>query len=94
MTKAILVIDKPRVCSECDLFKNYYDDEHEDWYYDCALLETRIDSDVAEEEKCDGCPLKPLPEKLPMSLFAKINEEYTRGRNDCIDEILGEENDT
>ena len=94
MSKAILLVDMPRVCSECDLFKNYYDDEHEEWYYACALLETKIDSDVAEEKKCDNCPLKPMPERtnpLKVDCSNLLAVGYMHGRNDLINEIFGEE---
>lgn len=110
MNKAILVIDMPRVCSECDMFRNYYDDEHEDWFYACAFLEEKVDSDVAEEKKCDDCPLKELPQRKcdtraikrrvrDLSFESGFREdilgveidEYAKGFNACIDEILGEE---
>ena len=95
MSKAILIVDMPRVCSECDLFKNYYDDEHEEWYYACALLETIVDSDVAEEKKCDNCPLKELPEKKPLFetvpsvtyVGGKPVDSYVLGWNNCINKI-------
>lgn len=62
MSKAILIFDyMPRVCSECDLFKNYYDDEHENWYYACALTEKIIDSDISQEERRCDCPLIKIP---------------------------------
>ena len=80
MSKAILVIDIPQHLLNSD---KYY-------------AEVRIKPQDRRRdwyEKAVEAELKHLPEKLPMSLFAKINEEYTRGRNDCIDEILGDKDE-
>lgn len=92
MTKAILVIDMPKNCSECLL---QYDYLHcittENKNCDCKDLKYTY-------EDCDyrpkNCPLKELPKKKGISLKEAIGEKcscYSDGWNDCIDEILGEE---
>ena len=92
--KSILVVDEPRVCSECDLFKNYYDEEHEEWDYCCAYTEQIIDIDEAEQHRHKDCPLKSMPKKKGISLKEAIGEKcscYSDGWNDCIEAILGKE---
>ena len=83
--KAILVIDKPKECSECPCF------------YDYIRCQAEEDAKVYGEKRPYNCPLKPMPKR--MLTLAKINNgeilnnneiQYMKGRNDCVDEILGE----
>ena len=79
MCKAILIIDMPESCKDCKL---RFTDE---WCDFCAYANPERDGVwhyVTKNSKPDWCPLKPLPPKLD-------NE----GWNDCIDTILGEENE-
>ena len=86
--KAILVINMPEKCLECNLAHNG------DFY--CVAT----GSSCASNKRCKDCPLKPMPQKrtLPNWLtigMPKGNEPwFTEGYNKCIDEILGEENET
>lgn len=82
--KAILVIDKPENCrlidtqNKCRGCAFYY--ENKDDKMSCY-----IDDYIKD---CKGaCPLKLLPQKID----GYIDYEYGNGWNDCIDEILGEE---
>lgn len=89
--KAILIIDKPENCklidtqNKCRGCAFYY--ENKDDKMSCY-----IDDYIKD---CKGsCPLKPLPQKKYVNEeIAKYDCEYDEqiGWNDCIDEILGEE---
>ena len=86
-TKAILVIDKPKSCADCELA-----DFGRCWGTS-SYVHMRFD-DIPVT-----CPLKPLPEKkeiitdLPQltdSVSGKIAIAFIKGYNACIKEILGE----
>lgn len=85
MSKAILVMDMPKNCNECDVIcTKYYSALH--------------NGDIAVLTKPNGCPLKELPQRkgllnqLPMY---DTDTHYEQGWNACIDEILkgSEENE-
>ena len=86
MNKAILVIDMPSCCYECFAF-----DDSGDHPMCLITEECRGYKFRAREEKMDKCPLKQAPEKYDLEsiLYASWIEEYERGYNDCVDEILG-----
>lgn len=75
MSKSILVIDTPENCFKCDLKDGYF----------CGKTKRWIDE--ACFPKPDWCPLRDLPEKMPEE-NRWFSEDYEKGRNDCIDEIL------
>lgn len=85
--KAILVVDIN------DELLEYY----EDFYVDYDLRAERKDDNVTESIRyVEDCPLKSIPQKKELeesgnSLIDDCKEYYTDGWNDCIDEILGEE---
>lgn len=84
MSKSILVIEMPKNCGECIL-------ANED--YDCCQATQKS---ISYDERGYGieCPLKPMPEKMGNRLVVndeEITSAYQSGFNDCIDEILGEE---
>ena len=86
MSKAILVIDMPKSCSECPLFVGYYSDMN------CKGLNNRgINYPYPENFRQKWCPLKEAPNKL---IHHSIDSPFIRaaktGYNTCIDEILGE----
>ena len=78
--KAILVIDKmPQYCTDCQLYDSEYD-------Y-CYALKDVLGDDFY-------CPLRNLPQKKEMKILKNGNYEetkYIKGFNDCINELLGEE---
>lgn len=101
MSKAILVIDMPKCCSECRFLNDNYD------YPECIVTgETRGYTFRTREQKMDKCPLKPVPEKIDVpnwddNIKAKnknaeevgmymYDRGHYRGYNICIDKILGE----
>ena len=85
MSKAILVIDMPKSCKECQL---RFDDDWSRWC-PCPVEENTTDIyDYFENStKPDWCPLKELPEKYDIR---DSNFEYESGYNACIDKILEE----
>lgn len=57
MSKAILIINMPKCCSECRFLNDNYD------YPECIVTgETREYTFRTEEQKMDKCPLKSAPE--------------------------------
>ena len=80
--KAVLVMEFPTCCGMCDLA--YADEEGVN--YTCCAMNCTLDSDIIiEQTKPTWCPLKVMPEKVPYPA-----DMYNCGRNDCIDEVLGE----
>lgn len=78
--KAILVIDMPYKCSEC-AFRYDNKDNKMSCYIDDYIKDCKGD-----------CPLKPLSRfKNPNG--SDIFNDYVRGYNDCLREILGETDD-
>lgn len=85
MSKAILVMDMPIRCGECQLF----DPDIEK----CFASDRAVSEQEINEHKSSWCPLKSLKRKSPskLPLMADGDMQYTnyeRGWNACIDEIL------
>ena len=76
MSKAILVMDMPKSCNECDVIcTEYYA------VFKNGSFETLV--------KPDGCPLKEMPQKAKYIADDTICENAAKiGYNACIDEIL------
>ena len=89
MSKAILVMDNmPDKCGECECSYCDYDDPHLNLI--CAV----VGDNVSGSDKPDWCPLREMPEKLPLqgdvSDLQKMLEEMRRASwNACIDAIGG-----
>ena len=80
MSKAILVMDMPENCSECDLqqFGRCY-----------SVKRSIVGTPQDLKRKPDWCPLKPMPEKKELQDVLYLHSEYfDLGYNACIDEIL------
>lgn len=88
MSKAVLVMDMPRKCSDCQFYYETYD-EDDDYVSKCEVLnDITIDGFI---DKYSGCPLKPMPEKANHPDLCD-GGRYDKGYNACIDELLnGEE---
>jgi len=85
MSKAILVMDMPESCSECNL--------HKDGYCQSKLKYTygRID-----ECRASFCPVREVPQKADIKKAKTMTAlTWYEGFNTCIDEILkgAEENE-
>ncbi len=98
--KAILILDMPSNCYECQLQDSEWDICHG---LDKKLYEweggfpSNYVCDNCGEEKPTWCPLKPTPKRLLILSHYQGNEllnseevAYAKGRNNCLDEILGE----
>lgn len=85
--KAILVIDMPESCAECDLM---WEDEYS-VFCPCRHPNNTADiyDHVQSQTKPDWCPLKPVPEKEDVWDDEEIFGWYDRGWNACVDKILG-----
>ena len=90
--KAILIIDMPYSCDDCDMF-------YVDKYYHCYRCKAKYDQSLGDESvRQKWCPLKPLPEKKHNNGGYRVidgtewfyDSEHDDGWNECIDEILGE----
>ena len=70
---AMLIMDMPKNCDECDLKESYC---HVD------------DNDTC---RAGGCPLREVPQKDTKQYADsyKYGKGRQRGRNECIDELLG-----
>lgn len=82
MAKGILVIDKiPEYCDEhckfCDSFFN------------CQYVGD-IEEAWRNKQRDSKCPIKPLPKQA--ICYPTQQEPYWDGWNDCLEQILGEEN--
>ena len=89
MSKASVVMDNmPDKCGECECSYCDYDDPHLNLI--CAV----VGDNVSGSDKPDWCPLREMPEKLPLqgdvSDLQKMLEEMRRvSWNACIDAIGG-----
>lgn len=76
--KAILILDMPKSCGECPIYNG-----SEMLCCGCKVRAKEINTIPS------WCFLKPLPQKILDRYEAP--QDYRDGWNDCIDEILGEE---
>ena len=87
MTKAVLVMDMPENCADCQLA----DDDPSGLY--CPLADDYYDGTDSTEDKASWCPLRELPEKIPELKHGYESVEKSilrKGWNACLDEILSE----
>lgn len=83
MSKAILVIDMPKMCKECPICE-FYEIIPSIEEYSCAVENTVVD----QYDKPNWCPLKPAPE-LQDVWFDDEESDWERGYNNCVNEIMG-----
>ena len=80
MSKAILVIDMPKSCDVCPCIQSN-DDEGEVW---CGVTGESI---YTTNKRDRDCPLKTAPEYQEVWYD---DDEWTKGYNSCVREIIGE----
>ena len=84
MAKAILVVDMPESCADCQLA----DDDSSGLY--CMPADDYYDGSDSSEDKASFCPLRELPEKK--RTIGKESEQNSIlvnvGWNACLDKIL------
>lgn len=104
--KAMLIINMPKSCDECMLCDTHEITENGYDYANCYALhqdiKAKFDSDGRFMiKKPNHCPLKPMPQKkkdeydnhiLDNNDCSWTEQDYECGYNQCIDEILGEDN--
>lgn len=89
MAKAVLVMDNPESCFECNFL--YCDgDTNLD---SCQAREEARPVDSETYKKPDWCPLRELPEKkeelsVEKYEFGGLGKAFVSGWNACLDEIL------
>lgn len=87
MAKAVLVMDMPENCADCQLA----DDDPSGLY--CPLADDYYDGTDSTEDKASWCPLRELPEKIPELKHGYESVEKSilrKGWNACLDKILSE----
>lgn len=79
MSKAILVIDMPKSCKDCMCYILGLNNNF------CEVTKFAIFDNKAIP---NWCPLKPIPEiKLSKIPYEADYSSYTRGFDDCLDQI-------
>ena len=83
MSKAILIIDMPEVCSNCPI----------NFWNQCGILEHELKHSGRIENpsysKLDRCPLKSMPERKESYINVEESKDwYEIGYNQCLSEIL------
>lgn len=89
MAKAVLVMDMPECCADCQLA----DDDPSGLY--CVPEDEYYDGKESTEDRASFCPLRELPERkeeLPVEKyeFGGLGKAFTSGWNACLDKILKE----
>lgn len=82
MAKAILVMDMPECCADCQLA----DDDPSGSY--CMIADDYYDGSDSSEDRASFCPLRELPEKKELYLSINNQKGYCEGWNACLDKIL------
>lgn len=96
MDKVVLVMNDPTCCVNCPLLRTSHMPNtwicgipHNNGNVDMVFEPVDIDSDT----KPDWCPLRLVPEKYDALAAIENNPNYDPsydiGRNDCIDDIIG-----
>lgn len=87
MAKAILVMDMPERCADCQLA----DDDSNGLY--CPPADDYYDGSDSSEDRASFCPLRELPEKKETIIYEHddwrtvTEKERNEGFNACLDKI-------
>lgn len=84
MAKAVLVMDMPECCADCELA----DDDPSGLY--CMFADDYYDGSDSSENRASFCPLRELPEKKERRVGEHGERMFRAGFNVCLDEILEE----
>ena len=86
MSKAILVMDMPKSCGECNIYASWQESAFSAREYWCPAMDNK---DVEPNKKPDWCPLQELPKKQTIHCTDTAHHRFAKdGYNECIDEIL------
>ena len=91
MDKVILVMNDPIRCSNCPLMQSTR--KHNTWVCGIPHNNGNVDMvfepiDIDSEARPDWCPLKPAPEEQEVW---NDDDEWVKGYNNCVREIMGRE---
>lgn len=92
MAKAMLIMDMPSSCSECEFCRETGEDRHvcEQKVFNGRCKRINYDVENYMYEKPTWCPLREVPQKKEfVNLETAYDRIIKRGYNACIDEILG-----
>lgn len=100
MDKVIAIIEKPKNCESCVFVICKYSlplsSNRKGYYCQLLPLEQRVvqDFDYDADVHLDNCPLRPVPEKIPLQgdvsdLQKMLEEMRAASWNACIDEVVG-----
>lgn len=88
MSKAILIMDMPESCADCQLRNSV-----KRGYVICfSTLEALSEADYYDK-KPEWCPLQELPEKMKTGTGEHGEKMFRAGFNACLDEILRKRNE-
>ena len=85
MSKAVLILDMPNNCRECNLYYRDIDGIPEEF-----CMAAREEIVVIPYGKPDWCPLKELPEEWTKEYKDDYGQGFKAGWNACRNNILGE----
>lgn len=83
MSKAVLIIDMPECCADCQLA----DDDPSGLY--CVPADEYYDGKESTEDRASFCPLRELPEKKERRIGEHGERMFRAGFNACLNEIAG-----
>ena len=96
MNKALLIIKAPVACNKCEFYLQTCLFS-EQLHGVCKITNEYIDPEEVCIKRSDKCPLKPMPERryaLQGMKGYSTTVKVCKGWNDCIYEMLGEENES
>lgn len=83
MPKAVLIMDMPECCADCQLA----DDDPSGLY--CVPADKYYDGEESTEDRASWCPLRELPEKKERRIGEHGERMFRAGFNACLNEIAG-----
>lgn len=82
MSKAVLIMDMPDCCADCQLA----DDDPSGLY--CVPADKYYDGEESTEDRASWCPLRELPEKKERRIGEHGERMFRAGFNACLNEIM------
>lgn len=92
MSKAMLVMDMPKNCGNCDFIRNYEDGAFSRNPHCCCELIWFLEEEdyrVNPNSLDKNCPLREVPQKQSLNgTLSEFQKGVRSGYNACIDEIM------
>ena len=89
MSKAMLIMDMPKCCAECQLCLASKESHTGQLCWKCAVYPTVMIPKRKANNRQEYCPLQELPKKKEEECYTVKKLYRVQGYNACIDEILG-----